>query len=132
MMTEYETMVILHPEVADAPKTVREVQAVLEAQGGTIRGIDEWGMRELAYDVRRQRKGYYAVVQHTATPDAVAEFERQLRLNDDVLRFLTVRQESVPTPLPKPAEDESATGTGAATNEAAASEDTGASASAEE
>lgn len=105
-MTEYETLVILHPDVGDAPGTVRKIKDVLETQGGRIRGVDEWGARELAYEIRRQRKGYYAILQHTATPEAVAELERQLKLNDDVLRFLTVRQESAPAPLRKASTDE--------------------------
>ncbi|MGH7857798.1 MAG: 30S ribosomal protein S6 [Candidatus Binatia bacterium] len=93
-MNEYETLIVLHPDLGEAgtKEMVQRVRSILEADKATIRSLDEWGIRELAYNIQKQRRGYYVLVQYTASPQAVTELERQLRLADQALRFLTVRQ----------------------------------------
>lgn len=89
----YEILVIVDPRPTD-----EEVAALLEqlgeqvkALGAEVTKIDNWGKRRLAYDIRKQREGTYAVFEVSAEPSMVKEFERQLRLNENVLRFLSTR-----------------------------------------
>ena len=67
----------------------------LESLGAEVAKIDNWGKRRLAYDIKKQREGTYAVYEVSAEPAMVKEFERQLRLNENVLRFLSTQ---VPAP----------------------------------
>ena len=59
--------------------------------GAGVIKMENWGKRRLAYDIRKQREGTYAVLEVSAEPSMVKEFERQLRLNENVLRFLSTR-----------------------------------------
>ena len=63
----------------------------LKTLGAEVTKVDNWGKRRLAYDIRKQREGTYAVIECSATPATVKEFERQLGLNEQVLRFLSTR-----------------------------------------
>lgn len=93
-MYDYETVVVLHPDLGEpgAKELVQKIRTTLESAKAEIKKVEEWGTRELAYLIRKQRRGYYTLVEYRAEPLAVAELERQLKLNDRVLRFLTVRQ----------------------------------------
>ena len=89
----YEILVIV-----DSRPTDEEVAALLEqfgeqvkALGAEVTKVDNWGKRRLAYDIRKQREGTYAVFEVSAEPSTVKEFERQLRLNETILRFLSTR-----------------------------------------
>ncbi|MBI3801155.1 MAG: 30S ribosomal protein S6 [Deltaproteobacteria bacterium] len=104
-MPSYETLCILHPEL---PETrVKELtawmQKILEGAHGTVVRVDEWGMRDLGFRLKKQRRGYYVRVEHEASPVALKELERNLRLSEDVLRFLSVRCTAPPAPTPTPA-----------------------------
>ena len=63
----------------------------LKSLGADVVKVENWGKRRLAYDIRKQREGTYAVFEVSAEPSAVKEFERQLRLKENVLRFLSTR-----------------------------------------
>ena len=89
----YEILVIVDPRPTD-----EEVVALLtqlgeqvKSLGADVTKVDNWGKRRLAYDIRKQREGTYAVFEVSAEPAMVKEFERQLRLNESVLRFLSTR-----------------------------------------
>lgn len=94
MTRPYETMIVLHPDLgeAGAKELTERLRSVLETEKATIRRLDDWGLRELAYTIAKQRKAYYVLVEYDAEAPAVAELERQLKLSDRVLRFLTVQQ----------------------------------------
>jgi small subunit ribosomal protein S6 len=84
--------------IVDPRPTDEEVTALLTQLGETLKGlgaditkVENWGKRRLAYDTRKQREGTYAILEVLAEPSMVKEFERQLRLNDNVLRFLSTR-----------------------------------------
>jgi small subunit ribosomal protein S6 len=103
-MPSYETLCILHPEL---PETrVKELtawmQKILEGAQGAVVRVDEWGMRDLGFRLKKQRRGYYVRIEHDASPVALRELERNLRLSEDVLRFLSVRR-AAPAPAPTPA-----------------------------
>lgn len=110
-MYDYETLTVLHPDLGEAgsKEAVQKLRGILEAGGAEIKKVDEWGIRELAYPIRKQRRGIYALVEYRAEPQAVTELERQLKLNDQVLRFVTVRQvhkKMLPPRRPRPDRDE--------------------------
>jgi small subunit ribosomal protein S6 len=70
---------------------IDKFKKVVEAQEGVVSQIDEWGLRDLAYRVEKQTKGIYTLMQYRSSARAVEELERNLRLTDGVLRYLTVR-----------------------------------------
>jgi small subunit ribosomal protein S6 len=84
--------------IIDPRPTDEEVAALLTQLGDTLKSLgaevtklENWGKRRLSYDIRKQREGTYAVFDVKAEPAMVKEFERQLRLNENVLRFLSTR-----------------------------------------
>jgi len=91
----YETLLLLHPDLgeAGAHEQVIRVQALMEEKGAAITAAHEWGQRDLAYPVREQRRAIFALFELRASTVALAEIERNLRLMDPVLRFLSVRQD---------------------------------------
>jgi small subunit ribosomal protein S6 len=91
-MPIYETLTILHPEL---PETrIKEIctwmQGIVENVQGKILQVDEWGMRNLAYRIRKQKRGYYVRLEYDAPPPALKELERNFRLSEDVMRFLSI------------------------------------------
>ena len=90
---EYETVYVLRPNTANdgAAEVNTKVRAVIEGMGGKILKVDNWGKRRLAYEVAKERKGIYLYWRYLATAGVVEETERNLRMLDLVIRFLTVR-----------------------------------------
>ncbi len=112
-MYDYETLTVLHPDLGEvgAKDMVQKVRGILEGGRAEIKKVDEWGVRELAYPIRKQRRGIYVLVEYKAEPQTVWELERQLKLNDQVLRFVSVRQihkKALPPRRPRPDRDEQA------------------------
>jgi small subunit ribosomal protein S6 len=96
-MPLYETVVIARSEItqAQADAVADAVTTQLEADGGAVKKREYWGLRSLAYRIKKNRKGHYMLLGLDAPPLAVVEMERQLSLNEDVLRFMTVRVEDI-------------------------------------
>ena len=94
-MAYYEHVVIarqdISPQQAEALNDT--LKALIEEHGGTVAKIEYWGLRNLAYRIKKNRKGHYSLMAIDAPAPAVKEMERQLGLNEDVLRYLTVRVE---------------------------------------
>lgn len=89
-MKNYELMYILMPnlEEKDLKSEISALQKILSDNGAKITGINEWGLRDLAYPIKKQTKGYYVVVNYTSEPVACQEFTRLVRLDQKVIRFL--------------------------------------------
>jgi small subunit ribosomal protein S6 len=89
----YEILMIVDPRPTDeeVATLLQQVGEQLKALGAEVGKVDNWGKRRLAYDIKKQREGTYAVFEISAEPSMVKEFERQLRLNENVLRFLSTR-----------------------------------------
>ena len=89
----YEILVIVDPRPTDEEVTalLEHLSEQVKTLGAEVTKVDNWGKRRLAYDIRKQREGTYAVFDVSAEPATVKEFERQLRLNENVLRFLSTR-----------------------------------------
>ncbi len=102
-MRIYETMIIFDTEVeeTDIKAFIQRIKDLLEAQGGKLTDTDIWGRRQLAYEIKHKRDGYYVVLTADAEPDAVAEVGRVLTLSDSVLRYKTMR---LPDKVAQPAE----------------------------
>ena len=92
-MRRYELMVILDPDLEErtvAPSLDQYLNLVRQG-GGSVEKLDVWGRRRLAYEVDKRSEGIYAVVDLTAEPETVKELDRQLTLNESVLRTKVVR-----------------------------------------
>jgi small subunit ribosomal protein S6 len=89
----YEILVIVDPRPTDEEVAglLTQVSEQLKGLGAEVTKMENWGKRRLAYDMHKQREGTYAVFEASAEPSMVKEFERQLRLNENVLRFLSTR-----------------------------------------
>ena len=72
---------------------VEHFKGVLEANGGSVGKIENWGLKTLPYRVNKNRKAHYALINIDAPAAAIAEMERQMRLHEDVLRYMTIRVE---------------------------------------
>lgn len=96
---EYETVLVLsvHLEDAEIEKEIQGVQDQITSRGGQIVLLDRWGKRRLAYEIDRQHEGYYVLMRFLSGPDVPAELERRFRINERLLRHMTVLAE---TPLP--------------------------------
>ena len=94
-MRHYELMVILDPDLEErtvAPSLDKFLN-VIRKGGGTVEKVDVWGRRRLAYDINKKAEGIYAVVDMTADPAVAQELDRQLGLNESVLRTKLLRPE---------------------------------------
>src|SRR5262249_40581897 len=89
----YEILVIFDPRPTDEEvgALLTKVQENLKSLGADVGKAESWGKRRLAYEIRKQREGTYAVIECSAEPAVIKEFERQLGLNEQVLRFLSTR-----------------------------------------
>ena len=96
-MAYYEHVVIarqdISPQQAEALNDT--LKALIEEHGGTVAKIEYWGLRNHAYRIKKNRKGHYSLMAIDAPAPAVKEMERQLGINEDVLRYLTVRVEEL-------------------------------------
>jgi small subunit ribosomal protein S6 len=90
---EYETIYILRPNTPNegVAEVNTRIKGVIEGMGGKIIKVDNWGKRRLAYEVAKERKGIYLYWQYLAQPGVVEECERNLRMLDNVIRYLTVK-----------------------------------------
>lgn len=92
-MRNYEVAFIAQPDLDEASLTtlVEKVKGWIAAQGGQVQNVDNWGRRRMAYAIRKQKEGQYVFVQAQMPHTATRELERNLRLNEQVLRFMVIR-----------------------------------------
>jgi small subunit ribosomal protein S6 len=95
-MNKYELAVVVNAKIEDDARTavIEKVQAYITRFGGQVSDVDEWGKKRLAYEIQKMREGYYYFIHFEADATAPAEIEARLRIMDNVLRFLCVRQEA--------------------------------------
>jgi small subunit ribosomal protein S6 len=96
-MPLYETVLIARNDVTQqqVEAVAEEIKTELEAEGGSVKKTEYWGLRGLAYRIKKNRKGHYMLLGLDAKPSFVSEMERKLGLNEDILRFMTVRIEEI-------------------------------------
>ncbi len=95
-MRAYELMVILEPSLEErtVEPSLDKYLNVVRKDGGSVESVEVWGRRRLAYEINKQAEGIYAVVQLTAEPATVKELDRQLGLNESVLRTKVLRPDA--------------------------------------
>ncbi len=94
-LREYESIYILNPNTLnDKVAEVNDrVKTIIEERGGQVLNVDNWGKRKLAYEIQKERRGIYLFWQYLGSADIVAEFERNMRMMDPVMRYLTIKLE---------------------------------------
>ena len=94
-MNKYEIMFIVKPDVEEDARNaiIENFKKVLTNTEGTVDNVNEWGLRDLACEIKDYTKGYYVVMDTTTTPANIAEFERLSRINASMLRHLTLRRD---------------------------------------
>ncbi len=97
----YETMYILRPDIAEeeVTKHIEKYNKILEKEGGKVLDSQMRGKRRLAYQISKHREGIYVQLSHQGDGQHISKIERAMRLSEDVIRYLTVKQEG---PLPTP------------------------------
>ena len=95
-MRDYEVMVILDPSLEERTiePSLDKYLNVIRTDGGTVENVDVWGKRRLAYEVNKKAEGIYAVITLKAEPATVKEFDRQLTLNESILRTKVMRPDA--------------------------------------
>ena len=94
-MNKYESVLIARQDLgaSQVSTLVDELKNVISAQGGEVVRVDNWGLKNLAYRIKKNRKGYYVVLNISAPANAIFEYERVMRVNEDIIRYMTVKVE---------------------------------------
>ena len=94
-MHTYEVTFILHPDLDDNSITemVEKVQGWITDAGGVVEKVDQWGKRRLAYKIRKQREGYYVMINAQMPTDFNTELERNLQIQESVMRYMIIQAE---------------------------------------
>lgn len=94
-MNKYELAVVVNAKIEDDERiaTIEKVKGYVERFGGTITNVDEWGKKRLAYDVQKMKDGFYYFIKFDAESTVPAEIESNIRIMENVIRFLCVRQD---------------------------------------
>lgn len=93
-MKKYEVMYIIRPEVEEEARKalVEEINNAFAANGSTVENVNEWGIRDLAYEIAKCRKGYYVLLNVNATVEAVNEFNRLANIKENIIRHIVVAE----------------------------------------
>ena len=94
-MNKYELALVVNAKIEDEARvaTVDKVKSIIEQFGGTITNVDEWGKKKLAYEIQKMREGFYYFIQFDSDANCPAEVEQRVRIMEEVIRFLCIRQD---------------------------------------
>lgn len=94
-MNKYELAVVVSAKVEDDERaaTLEKAKALVERFGGKITNVDDWGKKKLAYEIQKMKEAFYYFIQFEAESSAPAEIESRIRITDNVIRYLCVRQD---------------------------------------
>jgi small subunit ribosomal protein S6 len=103
-LREYETVFLLHPslEEKDVEAEIQAVCDLITSTGGKIEDVERWGRRRLAYEIQKVHDGFYTLVRFSSESQTLNDLNRRYRLNEKLLRHLTVRSEGPVAPPPPP------------------------------
>ena len=93
-MNKYELAVVVSAKIEERAAVVDKCKALIERFGGTITNVDDWGKKRLAYEIQKMKEGFYYFIQFEAESSAPAEIESRIRIMDNVLRYLVVKNET--------------------------------------
>ena len=96
-MSKYELAVVVSAKIEDDERAevVDKCKALIERFGGTVTNVDDWGKKRMAYEVQKMKDAFYYFIQFDAETSAPVEIENRIRIMDNVLRFLIVKQDEV-------------------------------------
>ena len=96
-MRRYETIYIIRPGASedDITAIIERTNGVIEQHNGKIDALDRWGIKKLAYTINKETQGYYVFTEYAGLPVAVSEIERLFRIDDKILRYMTVKTQDV-------------------------------------
>ncbi len=108
-MRKYETIFILNPDLEqeEAQSAIEKIKGIILQGKGDILKFEDWGKRKLAYKVRKKTKGHYILIHFSGPPTLLSELERNYRVMDSVIKFITVRldeKKAIPEEIPIPEE----------------------------
>ena len=94
-MNKYELALVVNAKIEDDARAavVEKAQGYITRFGGVVSEVEDWGKKKLAYDIQKMSEGYYYLIQFEAEADAPAQIEENVRIMDNVLRFLCVRKD---------------------------------------
>lgn len=95
-MRNYENLVIVKPTFTaeEIQSSINAIEETITSNGGEIATTDSMGMRKLAYPINKNERGYYHVIYYSIAPSAISEIERRFRINEDLLRFVTIKYDT--------------------------------------
>lgn len=95
-MRNYENLVIVKPTLTaeEIQASISAIEEVITSNGGEIAARDAMGMRKLAYPLGKSERGYFYVIYYSVAPSAISEIERRFRINEDLLRFVTIKYDT--------------------------------------
>jgi small subunit ribosomal protein S6 len=96
-MAFYEHIMLARQDISaqQVDTLVEQFKGVIEANGGTVPKVEYWGVKTIAFRIKKNRKAHYSLLNIDAPPAALAEMERQMAINEDILRFITIRVEEL-------------------------------------
>lgn len=95
-MRNYENLVIVKPTLTaeEIQASVKAIEEIITSNGGEIATTDTMGMRKLAYPIEKNERGYFHVIYYSVAPSAISEIERRFRINEELLRFVTIKYDT--------------------------------------
>ena len=92
-MAFYESVVITRPELTESQveSLTNELISIITSENGKVHSTENWGLRNLAYKINKNKKAHYFLINIDCNPSAIFEYERQMRINEDIIRFLTIK-----------------------------------------
>jgi small subunit ribosomal protein S6 len=99
-MRRYESVWVVNGDLPDeeVKSAIDKFSRIITAQGGTLVGVDEWGRRKLSYKIQTTVRGYYVLADFAGTPETVKELERNYRIDDRIIRYITTKKSDKVTP----------------------------------
>ena len=103
-MAFYESVIIARPELTETQidKLINDLSEVIKDNNGKVVKKEQWGLRGFAYKIKKNKKGHYFMLNLESAPTTIFEYERQMRINEDIIRFLTIKIDEIdkkPSPL---------------------------------
>ena len=103
-MAFYESVVIARPELTETQidKLINDLSEIIKDNKGKIIKKEQWGLRSFAYKIKKNKKGHYFMLNLESAPTTIFEYEWQMRINEDIIRFLTIKVDEIekkPSPL---------------------------------
>jgi small subunit ribosomal protein S6 len=95
-MVKYEGVFILKPnmEEEETKSQVERITSIIEDNNGKVDKVDEWGQRRLAYEIKKNKEGYYTIINFQAETDLVKELDRTSKINENIIRHMIIRDEN--------------------------------------